>query len=58
MIPPFDVGQRVKIIPVDRISGRVLRLEKDRDGWMVVVRYFHDGKSETATFYPDEVEAE
>lgn len=55
IIPLFDIGDRVKIIPLDSIEARVIAIERDRDGWTIVCRYFENGDAKTVKLFEDEV---
>lgn len=57
-IPRFSYGDRVRVIPNDRISGRVIDLhfigmssDVEYD-----VRYFHEGKDFRVRVFEDELE--
>lgn len=53
--PPFDIGDHVRIVPLDNIAARVITLELAVDGWTVVCRYFENGDAKTAKLFADEV---
>ncbi len=56
-VPPFKIGDRVKIEPIEDAPARVIGMYLAEDGWTVEVRYFHNGEPKTIKCFPDEVRA-
>jgi hypothetical protein len=56
LVVRFYVGDKVKIQPLDGVSGRVISVWLDGFGVQYEVRYFYNGKGEKAYFYDDELE--
>lgn len=54
--PRFYPGDRVYLLPCDRVRARVTDLHWHRDGLEYDVRYFDGGKSCTARVFEDELE--
>lgn len=55
-LPIFDIGARVRIVPMEDMPGRVVELNRTaEEGWIYVVRYIADGEAKTMRCFPDEV---
>jgi hypothetical protein len=57
MKPAHDIAAHVRIIPLERIHGRVVEIIKTaEEGWVYVVRYITNGDAKTMRCFPDELE--
>lgn len=55
-LPVFDIGDHVKILPLEAIAARVVEIVKTtEEGWIYVCRYIIDGNAKTMRCFPDEV---
>lgn len=52
----FSRLERVKIIPIERITGRIFSRKDMGDGPQYSVTYFVDGSEKNANFLEDELE--
>ena len=52
----FMVGDRVRIVPCDKIDARVVCVYIDWRGLSFDVRYFENSDSKVARLFPDEIE--
>jgi hypothetical protein len=52
----IDVGDPVRILPLEKCNGRVISVWKTYCGTKYQVRYFANSKAEEIYFYPDEIE--
>lgn len=53
----FAYGQRVRLIPCDRIEARVTNIHWYPHGYEYDVRYFENADAKTARVFADEIEA-
>ena len=58
--PKFEYAQRVNVIPLEGLKARIVELHIYGIANAVEydVRYFHEGKSQTARVFEDELEAD
>lgn len=56
-MPTHNVGDAVKIRPLEDMEGRVMCVYWDRDGLTYDARYFQNGEAKTCRLFPDEIEA-
>ena len=51
----FDLGQKVRIKPLEDIEGRIQNIRVDRLGIRYEVKYYYNAKEEYALLEEDEI---
>lgn len=54
--PKYRFSDRVRIIPLDGVAGRVINQHNYSGGWEYDVRYYHEGKECVTKLFEDEME--
>lgn len=52
----MKIGDKVKILPLEKCPGRILSIWETAKGFRYEVRYFNSGKLEEVYFFLDELE--